>query len=152
VVTLDARPMAPSAKPSPVAEAEPGSPKRWGDHATSSDPSGGAPTRLSEPSFEGRWSSTASGVLSWADAPRFCSALREDGFTDWRLPTKAELESLIDRSTRPPSDPDPAARLLLEPHRTQLGTQGYLFSGELVFEHPDHPYVMNLRNAHVFNG
>lgn len=31
----------------------------------------------------------------WRDADKFCKALVLDGFDDWRLPTRAELRSLV---------------------------------------------------------
>lgn len=97
------------------------------------------------------WTTTASPLLTWALALAHCQGSRAGGFTDWRLPTKTELEALIDRATPHPTDRDPDARLLREPFRSTLPETGYLFSGSLVRE-PDHPWIMNLRNAHLFNG
>lgn len=36
------------------------------------------------------------GTYSWADAKTRCAASRRAGFTDWRLPTRVEVVSLVD--------------------------------------------------------
>jgi hypothetical protein len=43
------------------------------------------------------------GTYSWAEARSYCSNLTLAGFTDWRLPTLAELESLVDYSRSSPA-------------------------------------------------
>jgi len=48
-------------------------------------------------SVDGRdWSTETSAALPWAEAAAFCETLESGGFSDWRLPTLAELESLHD--------------------------------------------------------
>jgi len=37
----------------------------------------------------------------WDDAQRYCNNLQPLGFNDWRLPTKSELESIVDKSREP---------------------------------------------------
>jgi len=46
-----------------------------------------------------RWMSRDNGSpLSWPDAKRFASNDKEAGYTDWRLPTSAEIAVLFDKS------------------------------------------------------
>jgi len=56
------------------------------------------------------WALEASEPLPWSEADEFCDTLEVAGFTDWRLPLLAELESLHDpeaeRSIRGPFDLD----------------------------------------------
>jgi hypothetical protein len=46
-------------------------------------------------------------VCTWQEAKDYCGALALGGFTDWRLPAKIELESIVDdtRSVSPAYDP-----------------------------------------------
>ena len=45
------------------------------------------------------WQYTSPGKMNWHEALDYARSLRLDGKTDWRLPTAAELETLIDRKT-----------------------------------------------------
>ncbi len=48
-------------------------------------------------SIDGRdWSLETSAPLPWAEAVEYCETLESGGFSDWRLPTLAELEPLHD--------------------------------------------------------
>ena len=96
------------------------------------------------------WTRVLTQPLAWSPARTYCDGVKLAGFKDWRLPTKAELEAIIDRS-RIDDDPGAAGAPLREPFRTALPAEGYVFSGELIKE-PDQPWIMNLRNAHLFNG
>jgi hypothetical protein len=42
-------------------------------------------------------------VYTWANAKTYCSDLIYAGFNDWRLPTRAELESIVDFGVASPS-------------------------------------------------
>ena len=44
------------------------------------------------------WQSDSPGEMSWLEALAYPKSLALDGKTDWRLPTVAELETLLDRS------------------------------------------------------
>lgn len=43
--------------------------------------------------------------VTWSDAPRVCMELRAGGFSDWRLPTRIELLSIVQYSQYPAADP-----------------------------------------------
>lgn len=45
------------------------------------------------------WQYRSSGEMNWHEALEYARALRLDGKKDWRLPSAAELESLLDRRT-----------------------------------------------------
>lgn len=45
-------------------------------------------------------------VMAWAEAPAACQALRLGGFTDWRVPTRIELLSLVNPARTPATSAD----------------------------------------------
>lgn len=45
------------------------------------------------------WQCRSPGKLNWYEALEYAKSLVLDGKNDWRLPTAAELETLIDRKT-----------------------------------------------------
>jgi len=45
------------------------------------------------------------GAITWQEAGAFCSGLQYAGFTDWRLPTKEELASIVDTANQSPALP-----------------------------------------------
>jgi formylglycine-generating enzyme required for sulfatase activity len=45
------------------------------------------------------WQLHSPGKMSWHEAQEYAKSLVLDGKNDWRLPTVAELETLIDRAT-----------------------------------------------------
>ena len=45
------------------------------------------------------WQYHSPGEMSWYEALEYARSLSLDGRSDWRLPTAAELETLIDRKT-----------------------------------------------------
>ncbi len=45
---------------------------------------------------------TAPGMYTWDEALAYCEGLSLGGFSDWRLPTLAELCALVERSIPPP--------------------------------------------------
>lgn len=97
------------------------------------------------------WTRTPGAAMDWASARTHCRWRVDGDFNDWRLPLRSELEALIDKAVRPADDP--TGHLLREPFRSIVPPPGYLFSGDLVpRDDGEHPWVMNLRNAHVFNG
>jgi formylglycine-generating enzyme required for sulfatase activity len=44
------------------------------------------------------WQCESPGEMTWYKAQEYAESLRLDGNEDWRLPTLAELESLLDRT------------------------------------------------------
>lgn len=45
------------------------------------------------------WQCEAAGQMSWHEAMEYAKSLSLGGKTDWRVPTAAELETLLDRKT-----------------------------------------------------
>jgi hypothetical protein len=86
---------------------------------------------------------TFDGALKWV------SELEIRGLNDWRLPTKAELETIIDPAALT-DDPKANPYPLRPPFNTQR--TGSLHSGSLVPPLREGNYVMNVRNGHIFNG
>jgi hypothetical protein len=52
-----------------------------------------------------QWQAQPPSGLTWQEAAAGCEALQLAGHDDWRLPTLKELETLVDRSRDPGSDP-----------------------------------------------
>ncbi len=44
------------------------------------------------------WQHESPGEMAWNDALKYAKSLTLDGKNDWRVPTVAELETLLDRS------------------------------------------------------
>jgi hypothetical protein len=92
----------------------------------------------------------ASPEMSWGEAKAYVKELRYAGYEDWRLPTMAELESLVVREIVERNDNSNVTPL---PDRFRTPRTGYMFSGTPVSrDRPDQPWIMNLRNGHIFNG
>ncbi len=53
--------------------------------------------------YSGRLCRGTARALAWQDAVRYCTALELAGRDDWRAPSLAELESLLDRSRSAPA-------------------------------------------------
>jgi hypothetical protein len=45
------------------------------------------------------WQFNSPGEMTWYEAQEYARSLTLDGRNDWRVPTAAELESLLDRKT-----------------------------------------------------
>jgi hypothetical protein len=107
---------------------------------------------IRDPSTGLNWSGTLSSKeMSFEDALSYVDGLRIAGWSDWRLPTRSELESIVDWSLVPEDDDDGTASPypLREPFNSQRF--GYLHSGSLVGNSPGN-FIMNIRNGHIFNG
>ena len=83
------------------------------------------------------WTGVSPQPMTWDQASTYCSQIPPSGL--WRLPYRAEVEALFDDgSLRQPFGPVPGA---------------VLFTGEVVpGRAPDHIWVVNPANGHVFNG
>jgi formylglycine-generating enzyme required for sulfatase activity len=106
-------PYSPSPPPSPT--------RREGDHRGISctmshlsfspavKPSRQNPPTWKDPKTGLEWQCQSPGRMTWHEAQEYAACLSLDCKTDWRLPTLAELESLLDR-TRARSDGRPRFR------------------------------------------
>ena len=92
---------------------------------------------------------TSPELASWKHAFEYCRDLELAGYSDWRLPSRSELESIVNHALRG-DHADTKAPPLYGPFTEP--SSGYLFSGTLVEGYEDAPYVMNIRNGHIFNG
>ena len=53
------------------------------------------------------WQCESPGEMTWYEAQEYSGSLSLDGHRDWRLPTLAELESLLDRTKARPEGRPP---------------------------------------------
>ncbi len=53
------------------------------------------------------WQYESPGEMTWHEAQKYAASLSLDGKDDWRLPTLAELESLLDRTKARPEGRPP---------------------------------------------
>ncbi|MEO8339245.1 MAG: TIR domain-containing protein [Nitrospirota bacterium] len=96
------------------------------------------------------WSAALSPTeMSFEAALKYMAELDIGGAQGWRLPTKVELESIIDPAALT-DDPKASPFPLREPFNAQRA--GYLHSGTLVDTPAGGNFVMNIRNGHIFNG
>jgi formylglycine-generating enzyme required for sulfatase activity len=73
------------------------------------EPGGHNPPTWKDPKTGMEWQYESPGEMTWHEAQRYAESLSLDGKDDWRLPTLAELESLLDR-TKTRSDGRPLMR------------------------------------------
>ena len=66
-------------------------------------------TTWKDPMTGFEWQCESPGEMTWHEAQKYAASLSLDGKDDWRLPTLAELESLLDR-TKGRSDGRPPMR------------------------------------------
>jgi len=67
------------------------------------------PLTWKDPKTELEWQCQSPGEMTWHEAQEYAKSLSLEDHGDWRLPTLAELESLLDR-TRARSDGRPYMR------------------------------------------
>lgn len=111
-------------------------------------------TRTAETTIRDResrieWAAELSPVpMGIDDVPQYLHALSAQGSRGWRLPTREELESIIDQdAVVEGSEASPYP--LREPFNAQRS--GYLHSSTPVGAYTGN-YIMNVRNGHIFNG
>ena len=88
-------------------------------------------------------------MIPWDEALLFCRHHSFGGYEDWRLPSKTEIESIVNKALVD-SNPDAKVTPLFGPFTEP--SDGYMFSGTVVPGYTDAPWIMNLRNGHIFNG
>jgi hypothetical protein len=120
-------------------------------HAKSAADSIAAGTTIRDPSSGLEWTAALSPTeLTYEEAIAYVSDLTVAGHTDWRLPTREDLRTLID-TTLIDEDPTASPYPLREPFNSQRS--GYLHSGTLVPGQRERSnFIMNPRNGHIFNG
>ena len=99
------------------------------------------------------WTGTLSSEeMNFPEAKRYVRSLKVGGYSNWRLPSVSELESLIIKEKVLENDPNASPFPLKEPFNAQR--YGYLHSGTIVqgYEKEAANFIMNVRNAHIFNG
>ena len=87
--------------------------------------------------------------MTYEDANEYVISLGVAGYDDWRLPSKDEIESLLEPDLIP-NDPHTSPVPLRPPFN--YPRHGYLISGTILESIDNGYYVMNLRNGHIFNG
>jgi len=117
---------------------------------TSAAESAASGLTIRDPDSGVEWSAALSPrALRFDEALKYVEGLALDGVGGWRLPTKSELESLIDPSAVV-DDPKASPFPLRDPFNAQRS--GYLHSGTEIGAPGDGNFVMNIRNGHIFNG
>jgi hypothetical protein len=113
--------------------------------------SAAAGTTIRDPALGIEWSAGVSPhEMGFDEALEYVAQLEIRNSSGWRLPTKSELESIIDHAALR-DDPTAAPVPLREPFNAQR--TGYLHSGTPVFDNPeDGNWVMRVQNGHIFNG
>ena len=112
-----------------------------------------APLRVDGPivlddGVELAWTSELTEEMTWKEARVYCTKqCRVGGYDDWRLPSYAELTSLI-VPEKLVDDTDADTFPFLEPFDKKIF--GFVFTGTVLAE--NEPWVMNRRNGHLFNG
>lgn len=105
---------------------------------------------IHDPTSGLEWSGALSPTeMSFEAALEYVSKLEIGESRGWRLPSKAELESIIDTAALV-DDPHASPFPLREPFNAQRF--GYLHSGTLVDRPDGDNFIMNVRNGHIFNG
>lgn len=85
--------------------------------------------------------------FNWREALEFFSGINssgEFGFSDWRLPNRRELRSLISHQTRRPALPD-------SHHFTNVFAH-WCWSSTSAAAHPGHAWYVNLDGGRMFYG
>jgi formylglycine-generating enzyme required for sulfatase activity len=65
------------------------------------------PPTWKDPKTGLEWQVESPGEMTWHEAQEYAKSLSLDGRSDWRLPTLAELESLLDRTKARPEGRPP---------------------------------------------
>lgn len=112
---------------------------------------------IHDPATGLEWAATLSSVeMSFSKARKYVKELKIGDTSGWRLPTRAELEGIIDwslvvRDDDGSIDPHVSPYPLREPFNAQRS--GYLHSGTLIDDKLARGnFIMNVRNGHIFNG
>lgn len=59
-------------------------------------PQPAAPAQTPNPAKQLQWSKNPATKIIWKEADWYCRNIKEDGYTDWRLPTIDELRSMVE--------------------------------------------------------
>ena len=91
------------------------------------------------------WQCESPGEMTWHEAQEYAASLSLDGKDDWRLPSLAELESLLDR-TRGRSDGRPPVRKEV-PFRDHLS----YWSSTTFVHHTQNAWIVMFDGAYVLS-
>ncbi len=86
----------------------------------------------------------AGGTKSWDDAVEYCNSLTVDTLTDWRLPNRFELESLLDLANVGPALPSG--------HPFDNVQNNYYWSSTAYADYPAYAWYVYMRYGHVDAG
>jgi len=88
--------------------------------------------------------------LTITEARKYVEEINKKSTRIWKIPSKVEIESIIDHSLIKNDEPNESSFPLKQPFNSQK--YGYLHTSTLIGNKDENNYIMNVRNGHIFNG